>query len=248
MAQPVTDSAATDAAAADSDGAETRKHEAKPPTRLILVRHGGHRAHRSVALGPHARHRSLREGHRAGRGRGRAPRACCRSSTVYASPIERTTQTARYIAARLGLEVQPLPGVIEADYGDWTGGKIVRPRQDRRVEGRAGRAVARGVPRRRVDPRDAVAHGRRARRGRRRAPARDGRGREPRRSDQVGDRALHRHAPRPVPAPAREPGVGHRARLPRLRRAAREVQRHRRPRRPPRPNRKPERSPRRPQS
>jgi len=39
-------------------------------------------------------------------------------------PIERTAQTAGYIAARLGLEVQPLPGVIEADYGDWTGGKI----------------------------------------------------------------------------------------------------------------------------
>jgi probable phosphoglycerate mutase len=46
-------------------------------------------------------------------------------STVYASPIERTTQTASYIAKRFGLEVQPLPGVIEADYGDWTGGKIV---------------------------------------------------------------------------------------------------------------------------
>jgi probable phosphoglycerate mutase len=43
---------------------------------------------------------------------------------VYASPIERTSQTASYIAQRLGLEVTPLPGVIEADYGDWTGGKI----------------------------------------------------------------------------------------------------------------------------
>ncbi len=43
---------------------------------------------------------------------------------VYASPIERTTQTARHIAAHHQLDVLPLPGVIEADYGEWTGGKI----------------------------------------------------------------------------------------------------------------------------
>ncbi len=45
-------------------------------------------------------------------------------AVVYASPIERTTQTAEAIAARHGLTVQPLPGVIEADYGEWTGGKL----------------------------------------------------------------------------------------------------------------------------
>ncbi|MGZ6964623.1 MAG: MSMEG_4193 family putative phosphomutase [Acidimicrobiia bacterium] len=43
---------------------------------------------------------------------------------VYASPIERTRQTARHIAEHHQLEVRELPGVIEADYGDWTGGKI----------------------------------------------------------------------------------------------------------------------------
>ena len=45
-------------------------------------------------------------------------------TAVYASPIERTTQTAQCIAARLGLPVIALDGVIEADYGEWTGGKI----------------------------------------------------------------------------------------------------------------------------
>ena len=45
-------------------------------------------------------------------------------AVVYASPIERTTQTATAIAAHHGLPVLPLPGVIEADYGEWTGGKI----------------------------------------------------------------------------------------------------------------------------
>jgi probable phosphoglycerate mutase len=43
---------------------------------------------------------------------------------VYASPIERTRQTAEHIAAHHGLVVRELPGVLEADYGEWTGGKI----------------------------------------------------------------------------------------------------------------------------
>jgi probable phosphoglycerate mutase len=43
---------------------------------------------------------------------------------VYASPIERTTQTAEHIASHHGLAVIPLTGVLEADYGDWTGGTI----------------------------------------------------------------------------------------------------------------------------
>ena len=43
---------------------------------------------------------------------------------VYASPIERTIQTADALARPHGLEVQALEGVIEADYGDWTGCKL----------------------------------------------------------------------------------------------------------------------------
>jgi probable phosphoglycerate mutase len=43
---------------------------------------------------------------------------------VYASPIERTRQTAAAIAAHHALEVQVLDGVIEAEYGDWTGGAL----------------------------------------------------------------------------------------------------------------------------
>jgi len=45
-------------------------------------------------------------------------------AAVYASPIERTTQTAELIAKHHGLAVEPLPGVIEADYGEWTGEKL----------------------------------------------------------------------------------------------------------------------------
>jgi probable phosphomutase (TIGR03848 family) len=45
-------------------------------------------------------------------------------AAVYASPIERTTQTAQAVASRHDLEVLPLPGVLEADYGEWTGQKL----------------------------------------------------------------------------------------------------------------------------
>lgn len=45
-------------------------------------------------------------------------------AVVYASPIERTMQTAGAVAVRHGLEVHVLEGVLEADYGEWTGGRI----------------------------------------------------------------------------------------------------------------------------
>jgi probable phosphomutase (TIGR03848 family) len=45
-------------------------------------------------------------------------------AAVYASPIERTTQTAQAVADRHRLAVLPLEGVLEADYGDWTGQQL----------------------------------------------------------------------------------------------------------------------------
>jgi probable phosphoglycerate mutase len=49
---------------------------------------------------------------------GRAPAA------VYASPLERTSETARPIARRLGLRVRTDRGLIECDFGEWTGGRL----------------------------------------------------------------------------------------------------------------------------
>src|SRR5215467_724199 len=45
-------------------------------------------------------------------------------AAVYASPIERTTQTAQAIARHHGITVASLDGVLEADYGEWTGQKL----------------------------------------------------------------------------------------------------------------------------
>ena len=42
-------------------------------------------------------------------------------AAVYASPIERTAQTAQAVADRHRLAVRALDGALEADYGEWTG-------------------------------------------------------------------------------------------------------------------------------
>jgi probable phosphomutase (TIGR03848 family) len=43
---------------------------------------------------------------------------------VYASPLERTTETARPIARRLGLRVRTERGLLECDFGEWTGARL----------------------------------------------------------------------------------------------------------------------------
>ena len=42
-------------------------------------------------------------------------------AAVYASPLERAVETAKPIAARLGLRVRVDKGLLECDFGDWTG-------------------------------------------------------------------------------------------------------------------------------
>jgi len=122
MTQPATDAPAPGSGAATEEAAEAAKP--KPPTRLVLVRHAV-----TAETGPKLSGRSpgidLSD-----KGVGQAEATATRLaalpvSAVYASPIERTRQTAEHIAKCHGLDVQPLPGVLEADYGDWTGGVIV---------------------------------------------------------------------------------------------------------------------------
>ena len=98
-------------------------HAAAPVTRLVLARHAV-----TAQTGP------LLSGRLPGidlsdEGRGQADALAERLAAlpvdaVYASPIERTTQTAAAVASRHGLEVRALDGVLEADYGEWTGQKL----------------------------------------------------------------------------------------------------------------------------
>jgi probable phosphoglycerate mutase len=45
-------------------------------------------------------------------------------AAVYASPLERTRETAAPIAKALGLKVQRHKGLLEADFGEWTGAEL----------------------------------------------------------------------------------------------------------------------------
>jgi len=104
---------------------EKSEQEEKPKaaTRLVLVRHAV-----TAQTGPMLSGR-LPGIDRSEKGAAQADATAQRLAklpvaAIYASPIERTMQTAQRIAAHHSLDVRPLPGVIEADYGDWTGGKI----------------------------------------------------------------------------------------------------------------------------
>jgi probable phosphomutase (TIGR03848 family) len=119
----MTDATTTAAApAASADGAEPRRVSA-PVSRLVLARHAV-----TAQTGP------LLSGRLPGidlsdEGRRQADALADRLSAlpvtaVYASPIERTTQTAQAVAARHQLDVRALDGVLEADYGEWTGQKL----------------------------------------------------------------------------------------------------------------------------
>ena len=98
---------------------------APPPTLVLLVRHGqtpttgrvlpgrapglrladkGHAQAEAVA----ARIAALQDGKR-------------KIAAVYASPLERTQETAAPIAKALGLRVRRARGLLECDFGDWTG-------------------------------------------------------------------------------------------------------------------------------
>lgn len=58
--------------------------------------------------------------------------ASTRFAAIYASPLERTMQTAQALAARHpSLTVQPLDGVGEVRYGEWQGAKLSRLRREK---------------------------------------------------------------------------------------------------------------------
>ena len=45
-------------------------------------------------------------------------------TAIYSSPMERTKQTAEPTAQRCGLPVVEEPGLLEGDFGDWTGAEL----------------------------------------------------------------------------------------------------------------------------
>ena len=94
-------------------------------TLLLLVRHGQTPTTGAVLPG---RANGL---HLSDKGREQAEAAAERIASfgdkvaaVYASPLERTRETAAPIAKALGQRVKTERGLLEADFGTWTGGEL----------------------------------------------------------------------------------------------------------------------------
>jgi probable phosphoglycerate mutase len=121
-ANPQVDSSGESHAQTDTDGAAAVTPP-RGPTRLVLVRHGV-----TVQTGGMLSGRlpgidltdeGVAQARRAGERLAALPVA-----KVYASPIERTMQTAAEVARPHSLEVAVCDGVIEAEYGEWSGQKL----------------------------------------------------------------------------------------------------------------------------
>jgi probable phosphomutase (TIGR03848 family) len=104
------------------------KPKPPPPTLVLLVRHGITPSTGQVlpgrAPGLHLAEAGQQQAARlAERLAGWAPVNGSRPqiAAVYASPLERTQETAKPIAAALGLRLRVARGLIECDFGEWTG-------------------------------------------------------------------------------------------------------------------------------
>lgn len=115
-----------------------RSPKSPPATTVLLVRHGQTPTTGTTlpgrAPGLHLADVGLEQAQAAAEriaglaaaseGRRRAPLAA-----VYASPLERTRETAAPIARALGLRVRTRRGLLECDFGRWTGEDLARLRK-----------------------------------------------------------------------------------------------------------------------
>jgi probable phosphomutase (TIGR03848 family) len=94
------------------------------PTIILLVRHGENEWTEKHKLAGRAKGVYLNE---YGRQQAEALGQCLaktKLSAIYASPLERTMETATAIAQHHKLDIIPRPGIMEVDYGEWTGQAI----------------------------------------------------------------------------------------------------------------------------
>ena len=103
------------------------KRPARPrPTVVLLVRHGQTPTTGTLlpgrAPGLHLSETGQTQAQAVGQRLASQPKL--KVEAIYASPLERTKETAGFIAAALGLKVRAEKGLLEADIGDWTGQEL----------------------------------------------------------------------------------------------------------------------------
>ncbi|HTU39360.1 MAG TPA: histidine phosphatase family protein [Acidimicrobiales bacterium] len=103
------------------------RRKAPPATVVLLVRHGATPTTGKMLPG------QAPGLHLSAKGQAQAEAAAARiaalsraPTAVYASPLERTRETAAPIARTLGLRVRTAPGLIELDVGEWTEKPLAR--------------------------------------------------------------------------------------------------------------------------
>jgi probable phosphomutase (TIGR03848 family) len=103
-----------------------RKPARPRPTVVLLVRHGQTPTTGKLLPGraPGLHLSDVGEAQAQAVGQRLASQPKLKVDAIYASPLERTKETAGFIAAALGLKVKLDKGLLEADIGDWTGQEL----------------------------------------------------------------------------------------------------------------------------
>jgi probable phosphoglycerate mutase len=103
---------------------EKSSKKAQKPTTVLFIRHGENEWTKHHKLAGRAPGVYLNEyGRQQAKALGQRL-AKAELSAIYASPLERTMETAQAIVEHHNLEIQPYPDILEVDYGKWTGKKI----------------------------------------------------------------------------------------------------------------------------
>jgi len=101
-----------------------RKTPPAKPTTVLLVRHGKTpttgQSLPGRAPGLHLAEAGVRQAERAADRIAELPDV----DALYCSPLERTRETAKPIGSALGLRPKVARGLLECDFGDWTGAKL----------------------------------------------------------------------------------------------------------------------------
>jgi probable phosphomutase (TIGR03848 family) len=98
------------------------------PTLVLLVRHGQTPTTGKVlpgrAAGLHLADKGTQQAEAVAQRIAALQTEARKVAAVYASPLERTRETAAPIAKALGLRVHRAKGLLECEFGDWTGAEL----------------------------------------------------------------------------------------------------------------------------
>ena len=116
----------SDQATTPENKTEEKKEQEKKPTTILLVRHGqndwvGKHKLAGWTVGVHLNEHGRKQAGAVGQ---RLAQAGPKIDVIYASPLERTMETANLIAEHLKLPVHERRGIGEVEYGEWTGKEI----------------------------------------------------------------------------------------------------------------------------